>query len=326
MTNQYHLPRLYSCLTVLLISGNHDSGERLAFGSDIMSNHGVYFYGVFDGAMKKIILEDKFGKINFYMLPFVKPAQVRHSYDDEDIKSFDDAIKAIVRNTVIDNTERNILIAHQFVTGASTCESEEIYIGGLENVDVSNFDEYDYVALGHMHGPQKIGKETVRYAGTPLKYSFSEVNHKKSVAIIDIGEKLSEEALEFCNVELIPLKPKRDMSEIKGTYMELTAKSFYDKAEHFHKDDYMHITLTDEEDVPEAIGKLRSIYPNLMKLDYKNKRTSTENFDFEGDRTDEKSPIELFEELYEKQNNQGFTEEQRSYLMETIERIWEVQK
>lgn len=312
-------------IKILAISGNHDSGERLSFGSDIMSAKGVHFYGVFDGNMKKVTVEDRFGKVNFYMLPFVKPAHVRPFYNDE-IKSFDDAVKLIIKNTDVDKNERNVLLSHQFVTGAVACESEEIYIGGLENVDVSAFEAFDYVALGHMHGPQKVGRECVRYAGTPLKYSFSEVNHKKSVTIVDLGIKGMSESAECCNFELIPLTPKRDMSEIKGKYMDITAKAFYEDAEHFHKDDYMHITLTDEEDVPEAMGKLRSIYPNLMKLDYNNKRTSAESFDFESTENEEKLPVELFEELYVKQNNQCLSDEQKEYLMETIERIWEVQR
>lgn len=246
-------------LQVFVISGNHDSAERMAFGGRLMDISGVHMSPVYNGNVEPISLDDEFGKVNFFMLPFVKPANVRRFFEDAEIESYTDAIRVAVENMNVNTDERNVIVTHQFVTGAEKCESEEISVGGSDNVDASVFDCFDYVALGHIHGPQNIGSERVRYCGTPLKYSFSEAKHKKSVTVVGMGEKGS---LEICT---IAIEPKRDMREIKGTYAEITLKENYINT---NTDDYMHITLTDEEDIPDAIGKLRVIYPNLMKLDY----------------------------------------------------------
>ena len=214
----------------------------------------------------------------------------------------------------LDNSKRNIIITHQFVTGADTCESEELAIGGLDNISASHFEGYDYVALGHIHRPQKILKETIRYSGTPLKYSLSEMNHKKTVTVVELKEKDNIE------IKQIPLKPLHDMRHIVGTYEEISYRENYINTD---TSDYMHITLTDEEDVPDAIGKLRSIYPNIMKLDYDNTRTR-QNMDIEVTKqVEEKKPIELFSELYEMQNNKKLTTEQEEYMKEMIAAVWE---
>ena len=301
-------------LPVFLISGNHDSAERVAFGSRLMSSRQIYLSPVFESDVEPITISDRYGEINIYMLPFVKPSLVKRVYPEEEIITYQDAVNAAVQHMQIDTDKRNILLAHQFVTGAARCDSEELSVGGLDDVDASIFDGFDYVALGHLHGPQKIGKETVRYSGTPLKYSFSEANQKKLVVIVDVEEKGK------INIQQIPFLPKHDMQEIRGTYMEVTALDFY---KDMKTDDYLHITLTDEEDIPDAIGKLRTIYPNIMKLSYDNLRTRAAVTVRGTAEVEEKSPMELLKEFYELQNNQPMTDEQEEIARGMMEEIWE---
>lgn len=300
-------------LKTFIISGNHDSPERVGFGADIMSLAEIYMSKPFSGIPEKITLDDKNGKINIYMLPFIKPAIVKHFYNDEEVATYEDAMELVMKNTKINKRQRNILIAHQYVSGATRCDSENMPIGGIDEVSAKNFEGFDYVALGHLHGPQHIEKETIRYAGTPLKYSFSEINHKKSALIVDVKKKGD---VEF---EKIPLKPLHDMVEIKGLYDELTAKSFY---EDMDTKSYIHVTLTDEEDKPNAMELLRTIYPNIMKLDYDNKRTR-ENQVINGvSEIENKSKQELFEEFFELQNNQKMNDKQRKIIDDLINKIW----
>lgn len=301
-------------LSVFLISGNHDSAERVAFGSRLMSSRQIYLSPVFESDVEPITISDRYGEINIYMLPFVKPSLVKRVYPEEEIIIYQDAVNAAVQHMQIDTDKRNVLLAHQFVTGAARCDSEELSVGGLDDVDASIFDGFDYVALGHLHGPQKIGKETVRYSGTPLKYSFSEANQKKAAVIVDVEEKGK------INIQQIPLVPKHDMREIRGTYMEVTALDFY---KDMKTDDYLHITLTDEEDIPDAIGKLRTIYPNIMKLSYDNLRTRAAVTVRGTAEVEEKSPMELLKEFYELQNNQPMTDEQEEIARGMMEEIWE---
>ena len=304
-------------LQVFVISGNHDSAERMAFGGRLMDISGVHMSPVYNGKVEAISLDDEFGRVNFFMLPFVKPANVRRFFEDTEIESYTDAVRVAVENMNVNAEERNVIVTHQFVTGAEKCESEEISVGGSDNVDASVFDAFDYVALGHIHGPQNIGSERVRYCGTPLKYSFSEAKHKKSVTVVEMGEKGS------LKIRTVALEPKRDMREIRGTYAEITLKDNYINT---NTDDYMHITLTDEEDIPDAIGKLRVIYPNLMKLDYDNKRTrSSAKLDII-ENIEQRSPLDLFAEFYENQNNQPMTDEQTNFVKSLIESIWEGEK
>lgn len=301
-------------LSVFIISGNHDSPERLAFGNRLMEGSGIHLSPVYSGRVEPIILTDEYGDVNFYLLPFIKPAHVRRFYPEENIEDYTDACRVAVEQMSIDPTQRNVILTHQFVTGASRCESEEISVGGTDNVDAQVFENFDYVALGHIHGPQNILPGKIRYCGTPLKYSFSEAAHHKSVTVVELGEK---GALEITTV---PLTPRRDMRKIRGTYAELTARSYYEGT---NVEDYLHITLTDEEDVPEAMGRLRAIYPNLLQLTYDNARTRS-NTHIEGAQDiQRKSPLELLGELYELQNNQPMSDVQRAYAQELIENIWE---
>ena len=300
-------------LHVLIISGNHDSAERMTFGAKLMTASGIHFAPVYKGKTEQVILEDKYGKINFYLLPFVKPSVIRPFFPEEKIETYTDAIRLIVKNMNVDKSQRNVIVAHQFVTGAERCESEEICVGGSENVDASVFDDFDYVALGHIHGSQKILKETVRYCGSPLKYSFSECDHKKSIPIVEINEKSN------VKIDFAPLVPKLDLREIRGKYDEIMLKKNY---ENTNTEDYLHITLTDEYDIPEGFARLSSVFKNLMKLDYDNKRTKSVgeiDSDFENETL---SPLELFKKFYNLQNNQHVNDEQNQILTSLISEIW----
>lgn len=300
-------------LPVFIISGNHDSPERLAFGSSLMESSQVFVSPAYDGTVKKITLNDEFGAVNFYLLPFIKPTTVRQFFPEEKIEDYNDAVKAALKNLSLNKKERNVLVAHQFVTGAQTCDSEEKFVGGMDNVSAELFFDFDYTALGHIHGPQKIIRENIRYSGTPLKYSFSECKHKKSVLFIELKEK------ENFSYECIPLKPLHDMREIKGTYDQIMLKKNY---ENTNTEDYVHITLTDEEDIPEVFSKLRTVYKNLMKIDYDNLRTQSYK-NISENIVETASPLALFENFYELQNNSKLDEESRKILISQIEEIWE---
>ena len=303
-------------MPVYMISGNHDSAERLSFGAKLFESSDIYISQVYDGKVKKVGLEDEYGLVNVYLLPFLKPATVRHVLQRDDIESYEDSVTVALQECEVDASQRNVLVAHQFVTGADRCDSEETSVGGLDNVSAEVFDEFDYVALGHIHRPQKMGKETLRYSGTPLKYSFSEVEHKKSVTIVELLEKGNVQ------ISTVPLVPLRDMRKVRGTYMEVTAKESY-TAE--NKMDYLQITLTDEEDVPGVLQKLRTIYPNLMRLEYDNKRTR-ENREVQAvEAQEQKSELELFGEFYELLNNEPMKEEQTEFMERLIQNLKEVQ-
>lgn len=349
-------------LKVFVISGNHDSPERIAFGSRLMDASGIYLSPVYDGTVTPVSLHDTYGVVDVYMLPFIKPAHVRRFYETEteQIQSYTDAMQTALSHLPLDHTHRNVLITHQFVTGSVRAESEEISVGGSDNIDASVFAPFDYVALGHLHTPQncrqtapttatessadaqagsprdtelsavdqigaphdtessaneQAGATRIRYCGTPLKYSFSEAKDRKSVTVIELYEKGN------LHIHTVPLKPLHDLVELKGTYDTVTARSFYEGTS--WQEDYTHITLTDEEDIPDAIGKLRAIYHHLMKLDYDNKRTRSSSEITADLAVEEKTPIQLFSDFYESQNNQPLNEEQATFLNGLIETIWE---
>ena len=304
-------------LQVFIISGNHDSPERMSFGSRLMDQSGIHISQVYSGKIEPFALKDEHGIINVYMLPFVKPANVKR-FSDESIESYTDAIRVAVAEMNVDQSARNLLITHQFVTGATRSESEDVSVGGSDNVDVSVFDGFDYVALGHIHSPQNCTSERVRYCGTPLKYSFSEAKDNKSVTVVELAKKGS------LSVKTVSLVPMRDMVEIKGRYNEIMLKSFYENTS--YQEDYIHITLTDEEDIVDAIGKLRTVYHNLMKLDYDNKRTRSVSLVDGAVDVETKTPIELFSDFYELQNNQPMSDEQKAFVDDLIEQVWEDEK
>ncbi len=296
-------------IPVLIISGNHDSAERLSFGSRIMNNKGIYFSPVYNGEVEPVILSDEYGEVYFYMLPFIRPSAVRRFFEEEKINDYTDAVNAAINAMNVDFSRRNVIISHQFVTGASCCDSEEIFVGGLENVDSSVFDGFCYTALGHIHSPQNIGSEKIRYCGTPFKYSFSEASHNKSVTIAEI-DKNGE-----VSITLIPLTPIHEMCEIKEKFEVIKTLK--------NSDDYMHITLTDEEDVPNALDKLRLKFSNLLLLDYDNTRTKAQSEILNVTETISKTPIEMFDDFYTMQNGFKMSEKQYSYIQTLIEEIWE---
>lgn len=299
---------------VFIISGNHDSARRLSFLGKLVSKTGVYISPVYRGACRAETLCDEYGKINIYMLPFVKPSLVKSCFPDEDVESCDSAVRLAIDKMGVNTQERNIILSHQFVTGSETSDSEEISVGGTDNVDADAYDCFDYVALGHIHKPQKIKRDTMRYCGTPLKYSFSEENNKNSVVIVELKEKGS------ISLDFIPLVPIRDMRTVRGSYEQVTLKSSY---ENTNTDDYVRVVLTDEEDIWDGMSKLRAIYPNIMKLEYDNKRRYAGQDIIMGEGVEEKSELELFSELYEQQNGQALTDRQEKYLSSVITRLKE---
>ncbi len=299
---------------VFVVSGNPDSPERIAFASRLIDRSGIHLSPVYNGQVAPISLEDEYGPVFFYMLPFVKPTHVRRYFEEQEIGSYTDALRVAVDAMAMDKTRRNVLVTHQFVTGATRSESEDVSVGGTDNVDASVFDGIDYVALGHIHGPQYVGEPRIRYSGTPLKYSFSEAGHVKSVTVATLGEKGN------LQVETIPLTPRHDLRELRGFYSDLVTRANYEGTA---TDDYLHITLTDEEDIPDVINRLRVIYPNLMKLDYDNRRTRAGGQIGAAADVASKTPLDLVGELYEQQNGQPLNDEQTRFTLELIEKIWE---
>ncbi|MCQ2399609.1 MAG: exonuclease SbcCD subunit D [Clostridia bacterium] len=301
-------------LNVFVISGNHDSAERISSGSRIMKSSGIFLSEVYSGNVRPIVLSDDFGEVNFYLLPFVKPANVR-AFFDEEINSYTDAIKLAVAKMNVDYSKRNVLITHQFITGSRRSDSEEISVGGTDNVDSSAVDGFDYVALGHIHSPQNCGSEKIRYCGTPLKYSLSEINDQKSITVVELSEKGN------VNVREIFLTPKRELREVRGKYEGITLQSFYKGTS--LQDDYVHIVLTDEDDIPDAIGKLRTIYHFVTNLTYDNERTRRNSEIDVATEVESKTPFELFSEFFEIQNNKPMTDEQKAFVKKLIEKTWE---
>ena len=299
--------------TVLVISGNHDSPERLSEHRRMMEQSGVYFAPRYTGKVRPVTLTDAYGPVNFYLLPFVKPAHVREAFPEAKIETWTDAVRTAVDAMAVDPSERNVLIAHQFVTGAERCESEELSVGGADNVDAAVFDVFDYTALGHIHGPQSVGRECVRYCGTPLKYSFSEAGHRKSVTVVELGEK-------GCPViRTVPLTPLRDMVELRGTYDELMLETLAAR----YRDQYVHITLTDELDIPDAMSRLRIMYPYLMRMDYDRPGGNPDAELSAPDEAQQRSPLALLEAFYLERKGTSMTEEQRRLAQECMEKIWE---
>jgi exonuclease SbcD len=268
----------------------------------------------YNGTITPVTLSDNYGGINFWMLPYLRPSLVRRSFPGRDIDTYTDAVSAALGNANIDPSARNVLIAHQYVTGAITSESEELSIGGLENVDSSVFNGFDYVALGHLHRPQNIGRETLRYSGTPLKYSFSEASHTKSVTMAEMNGKGAVTITE------LPLVPLREMREITGTYNEEMSRDNYSGT---NTEDYVRIVLTDEHDEPDAMAKLRNVYPNLMRLEYDNRRTQALGSFETAASTEKKTPSLLIGDLFEMQNGRPMSKEQSKYVLKLFNEIME---
>lgn len=311
------LTKLYKLkVLVFVISGNHDSKDRLSFGNELFVDNGIYIEGIFNGNLRCETINDKYGKLNIYMLPFIKPVEIKRFYPDEIIDTYEDAIKCILKHSSINKSERNIIMVHQFVTSLGEdvirSDSESISLGGIDNIDVTLFKDFDYVAMGHIHGPQKVGRETARYSGSPLKYSFSEVNQKKSVCIIEFNSK------EDINISKIPLIPIRDMRVIKGPFDKLISKEIVNLE---NKNDYLDVVLTDDDYIINAIGKLRKFYPNILKLEYENKISSNEVLDNIDIDKSNMSPIDLFSEFYKMQNGIELPAKKKKIIEEVIKEV-----
>ncbi|MCQ2055495.1 MAG: exonuclease SbcCD subunit D [Fibrobacter sp.] len=344
---------------VFVISGNHDSAERIAFGGRLMENRGVYMSPVYDGAFAPVTLNDEFGEVDVWMLPFVRPADVRaaenavaadsgvadvensgvadlgasgagNSGAAPEIANFTDAIRVALSHAKFTPGRRNVLVAHQFVTGAKVDkDGSEENVGGLDNVDASVFEAFDYVALGHIHGPQNIcstlgnateGAARVRYCGTPLKYSLSEASHKKSITVVELGAGRAD-----LSIREIPLVPLHDVRKIRGTFAELVSAEFREqevRAGH-SPDDYVYVELTDENDVPDAALRLRTVYRNFMTLTYDNARTRSQSQMTDAVDVGKKTPLALFEDFYKAENGHEMLPEQHEFMESLIRKIWE---
>lgn len=299
-------------IEVFMIAGNHDSPQRLSFASDLLKDMHVHIVGTYDGHLNCVDLKDAYGFVHFYMLPYIRVSNVNRyiEAEEEKVHSYDSAVKYVIDHACVDTTERNVILSHQFVVGSvvDVNGSEELSLGGTDQVSGENYSVFDYVALGHIHRPQKLLRETMRYSGTPLKYSFSECRYEKSLVIVEMKEKGN------ISLKQIPLKPFHEMREIRGTFQEVAASHPDDDSMY----DYMHITLLDETDVTDAIQTLRTIYPNIMKLDYDNQRTRAMLSDINDPKLPQKSMLEIFEDFYQQRCNKQLNEEGKKVIEECI--------
>ena len=310
---------------VFVVSGNHDSAERIAFGGRLMEKSGVHVSQVYDGKFAPVTLRDSDGEVDVWMLPFVRPATVKACLESDEeraqVTDYTSALRSAIAQMKFTEGRRNVLVAHQFVTGAETSDSEEM-VGGLENVDASVFEKFDYVALGHIHKPQNVlkgddGTVRARYSGTPLKYSLSEAAHKKSITVVELGA-----ALQLCEIPLVPL---HDVREIRGTFAEIVSPEFRNAqvAAGQKLDDYVYVKLTDENDVPDAAQKLRGVYPNLMMLAYDNERTKNQKIIVNVEKVEKKSPMQLFGDFFYEMNRREINGEESEFVQSIIDGIWE---
>jgi len=318
-------------IPVFLISGNHDSAERLSFGRHLFENAEIYLSGTYEEEIFKKTMADEFGEVDIYLLPFLKPQQIEVAEGEEKPQDYTEAIRLVLGRLNINKNNRNVLVAHQFVGGGSAdparTDSETQSVGGVDMVDYRVFDDFDYVALGHLHGAQHVGREAVRYAGSPVKYSFSEARQVKSATLVTLGRK-TEGVSDVVNagdndnsgihIEKLPFLPVHDMREIKGTLEQLTSPEVLAESD---CNDYMHITLTDEEEIYDVFGKLRAVYPNLMSLDFDNARTRAEGVvALAGEVMKEKTTMELFREFFEKQAGAELSPMQEQIMTDIIEK------
>ena len=280
-------------LPVFIIPGNHDSADRLSFGNWLMAKSSVFIQGPYTGKIRPHYLHDEFGKLAIYSLPFIRPSAIKSFFPDRQVDSYEDAVRLCIEDMDIDRNIRNIILAHQFVAGASRTDSEILSLGGTDSISPSLFKDFDYVALGHIHRPQKMGADHIRYSGSPLKYSISEQDDKKSLVQIDLLDKGN------IGLSFLPLKPLRDLREIRGKYDQILLKDNYKNT---NTDDYVHIVLEDELEVPNAMANLSLVYPNILKLDYDNLRTQAESGVKSLSAIEKRSEMDLLREFYLAQN------------------------
>ena len=293
-----------NCIKVFLISGKHDSSMRISYFSSLVRASGIYASENFEGKLQTVRLQDEHGDICIHLMPFIKPIHARRWLPDAPIASYQDAVAAVLANSPIDESCRNVLLCHQFITGSETCDSEESAVGGLDNISADIFSAFDYVALGHIHKPQPMLRQTLRYSGSPLKYSFSEVNHKKSAAIVDIGKKGEIE------IKTVPLVPMRDMRLVEGMFDDLINSHV--------SDDYVWVTLNDELPPPDARLSLTAVFPNMLKFSISNSKTRTDVDVLRADAVESMSVEELFTDFYRWQNNDAAPSEAHMRTLEEI--------
>ena len=311
-------------LRVLAIPGNHDSAERIAYAQGLLEKQGVCLPPVYAGEVERVELEDDHGPVEFWLLPFLKPGDVRRFFSDEEIgDDYSAALRVVLGACAIDQGKRNVVLSHQLVTAYGTAPDradDEIKLGGMDNVDVSVYDAFDYVALGHVHRPQRVGRDTVRYSGSPLKYSFSEARYGKSVALIELGEKKPGDDVGECvSFELIPLVPLHDVREVRGTLADVLAMG----TAHDASQDYLHITLSDKHPQLDAMAKIHEVFPNAMMLDYDNvtvliDRLQTQQLTADLDSMD---TLDLFSAFYESQVGNPLDDEQRDFARKLIAKV-----
>jgi len=303
-------------VAVMLISGNHDSPERLSYANRLLADKRIFLTGTFNGRARKITLNDEHGEIHFWLLPFIKPSVIRGLFANKEIESYSEAVAAALETAKIDYSARNVLVSHQFYTKAGVLplrsESELNPVGGLDAVDAGLIERFDYVALGHLHGGQSVGSPHIRYGGSPLKYSFSEWRQEKSVTVVELGKKHS------LNIRLLPLKPLHEMREIKGELEKLTSDAAFRSAD---TEDYLRVILIDEDEIIDPLGKLRSVYPNIMSLGFENSRLSVDLNAITADtETIEKlSPYDLFGEFFLDAQGATMSKEQAAIVLELLQ-------
>lgn len=319
------LSDIESNIPILIIAGNHDSAERLNYASSFLEKHNIYISVMppqkEEEYLKKVVVKDEYGAVNFYLLPFTKPGYVRHLFEEGTVTSYDSAITALINRENIDYSQRNVLVSHQFYvsgnTAPETCDSEQVYIsvGGIDSVDIACVKQFDYVALGHLHGQQQIGEKQIRYSGTPLKYSVSEEKHIKSITMVTLVDK-GEDIL----IDKIPLAASQDVRREKGSLSEIISRA---TEENCH--DYISITLTDENDIYKPKDQLEEYYDHILEIKVENSRTRAqlENVSGEASVLD---PLEAFKEFYQEMHNVPMNSEEEKIIADVIHTVKEAQK
>ncbi|HAG13342.1 MAG TPA: exonuclease sbcCD subunit D [Ruminococcus sp.] len=295
-------------IRTFIIAGNHDSPERIAFGANLMNKSGVHFSPLYSGKAETFTVSDEFGEADIYLLPYLRAAEARRFFPDAEIENTADAVRAAIAAMQIDTSRRNIIISHQFVEGGETSDSERSAVGGTDGVPADVYKEFDYAALGHLHKPQKMTRDSIRYGGTPLKYSVSEANDRKCVTVCELGEKGTP-----VKVTLHELTPMRDMRELRGNFAELMESG---------SDDFVQVLLTDTERVPDAQKRLRTVYPHIMGVRYEQEMQYTPIAVNEEAAVQCADPFELFMTFFENANAKKMTDGQCEFMRELIDRIW----
>lgn len=304
-------------IPVMITAGNHDSVERLSFGDRLIETADIYISPVYNGNVKKVTLTDEYGTVNFYLMPFVKPVDVRHAFENEKIENYTDALRVAIEHMNIDTNERNVILSHQFVTDNSGKQPElaqtedELYVGGTGEVRSSVYEAFDYTALGHIHRPQHVGSENIRYCGSLMKFSFNEEKQEKKLTIVELGEKGNVKP------ETIPITPVCNFITVKGPFDEIRKNN-----DGISPKDIVRVILTDEDDIPSAFSILKETYPGIQELRYDNRRTNNMTIADGGEIAPDLKPIEMIEIFYKQRNNSEMSEEQREYVSSLIEEIW----